>query len=89
MNRLYTPEEAAEQLGHVTGYTIRGMVKRGEVGHVKGSSRKVLLTEDHIANIVALRSQPPRQPPPPADPVPEHAGFRTTARSRAHTHKPS
>lgn len=87
--RLYTPEEAAEQLGHITQHEIRGMCRRGEIAHVKGSRNKLLLTAEQIAAIVDHLTQAPREPLPPADPVPEELGFRTTSRSRAHSHKAS
>lgn len=87
MSRLHTPEEAADHLGHVTAYEIRGMCKRGEISFVKGSRGKILLTAEQIDSIVEHLTTVPRQPSPP-EPAPEH-GFRTTARSRALSNRAS
>lgn len=43
--RLYTPEEVAAEIGHLSPFTIRGLVAKGKVPSIRGAHGAVLFTE--------------------------------------------
>lgn len=90
MTRLYTAKEAAEHLGHLSEYTIRGMCRRGEVAYVKGARNQILFTTAQIEGIVTRLTQAPRHPEDALDPGDEDEGFPgQTSRSRAMNYRTS
>lgn len=64
--RLYTPEEVAERVGHLSAYTIRRLVAEGHVAAVRGARNKVLMTEENIAAMLGYLT--------PGRPSEENAG---------------
>lgn len=61
--RLYTPEEVAVRVGHLSAYTIRRLVAEGRVAVVRGARNKVLMTEENIAAMLEFltAARPPER----------------------------
>ena len=85
--KLMTPEEAADQLRHITAYEIRGMARRGEIAYVKGSRNKVLLTAEQVEALVQGLIQSPDAAKARGETVqpqaPRVSAIRATPRSKA------
>lgn len=79
-SRFYTPEEVAEQLGHIAPLTIRRLVAQGAIPAHRGARSKVLMDAVDIAALKDhLRFTPDREEQDPD----EEDVFRTTSRSKA------
>lgn len=83
--RLYTPEEVAEQLGHLSPYTIRGLVAKGKVPSIRGTHGAVLFTEELVADMLRILTVGPDEAAEDswAEPEDDEFPFATTGRSRA------
>lgn len=65
--RAYSPEEVANTIPGLTGWTVREYVRRGQIGALRiGGRRRIALTEDHIAELLALLEEHATQAPAPA-----------------------
>lgn len=56
--RLYTPEEVAEQLGHVSPYTLRRLVAQGRVSCHRASRNKVVFSEGDVLALLEYFARP-------------------------------
>lgn len=79
--RLYTPEEVAEQVGHLSPFTLRRLVAQGVIPcHRVPPRDKIVFSEADVLAILELFSQTTR---PQGLERPEEDVFRFSSKSAA------
>lgn len=59
--RTMTPEEAAEEIGNVSGYELRRRARQGLVEWTKGPRNKILFTRPQMEAVLESMKQPVRK----------------------------
>lgn len=82
--RLYTPEEVAAEVGHLSPYTIRNLVSQRRIPCVRGTSNAILFTEELVEVMLDLLTMWPEfgEQDSPEEDAPFHFSSRSMSRHR-------
>jgi hypothetical protein len=82
--RLRTPQEVSDDLGgHIKVGTIRRLCRENVVTYLGADRKKILLSDDHVAAMLAYLEKPAQERAPRASESP----FRSTERSKSSRRK--
>ena len=83
--KLYTPEEVAARLKHLSAFTIRRLAAQKKIQHRRMARGKVLLSEGDVQGLVDFFKQEVQESEAPVevDPFPSTGRSQAIARGKA------